>query len=84
MFYFSSSLTNPREESHKINKIIHILENLNYATPFKDWDYGQLSIIEYKTRFRALQREMMATFTVNFLITMIMVIPLWYTGKSGI
>ena len=70
-----------REEELKINKIIHTLENLNYATPFKDWDHGQRSIAEYKTRFKALQREMTATFAVNFIVTIIMVIPLWFTGN---
>ena len=82
--YFVKNITSKdfREETFKINKIIHILENLNYATPFKDWDCGQLSIAEYKTRFQALQWEMGATFAVNFIITMIMVIPLWFTGNN--
>ena len=81
--YFVKNITSKdfREEHFIINKIIHLLENLNYATPFKDWDYGQLSIAKYRTRFRALQREMIATFTVNFIVTMIMLIPLWFTGK---
>ena len=81
--YFVKNITSTdfREEKLMINKIIHILENLNYATPFKDWDMGQLNIAAYKTRFQALKREMMATFTVNFIVTIMMVIPLLFTGN---
>ena len=69
-----------RKNEHYINKIIHVLENLNFASPFCDWDEGEHSIQEFRTRFRAIHREMAATFCVNFLCTLAMLVPLWSTG----
>ena len=70
-----------REKGHIVNKIIHIIENINYATPFDDWDKGEHSIDEFRKRFRATCIEMAATFCINILSTMVMMIPLWYTGE---
>ena len=70
-----------RERSNYVNKTIHVLENLNYATPFCDWDEGDHSIQEFRARFRATCREMAATFCVNIHCTLLMLVPLWYTGQ---
>ena len=70
-----------REKGHIVNKLIHIIENIHYATPFDDWDEGEHSIEEFRKRFRATCIEMAATFCINILSTMVMMIPLWYTGE---
>ena len=71
-----------REELHKINKGIHVLENLNYASPFRDWDDGDYTIFEFKERARAVRKEMIWTQAVNFLATITMLVPLWFTGSE--
>ena len=68
------------QEQHRTNKIIHVLENINYSTPFKDWDYGDFSINEFRRRFENLKKEMIATFAINFLFAIIMTVPLWFCG----
>ena len=70
-----------QQEEHLVNKFIHILENINYATPYKDWDQGDLSINEFRKRFTNLKREMIATYALNFFFTIIMMIPLWFCGE---
>ena len=70
-----------REKGNIVNKIIHIIENINYATPFEDWDEGDHSIEEFRQRFRATCIEMAATFCVNIICTSVMMVPLWCTGK---
>ena len=71
-----------RRKGHYVNKIIHVLENLNYAIPFCDWDEGDHTIQEFKARFRATCKEMTATLCVNIISTLVMLVPLWYTGKK--
>ena len=69
-----------RRRGNYVNKFIHVLENINYATPFSDWDEGDHSIQEFRVRFRATCREMAAIFCVNIICTILMLVPLWYTG----
>ena len=70
-----------RTDKSKTNKIIHVLENLNLATPFKDWDDGNFTLEEFRQRFKNICKEMIATFTINIIFTMIMMIPSIYCGK---
>ena len=72
-----------RERGNYVNKTIHVLENLNYATPFCDWDEGDHTTQEFRSRFKETCREMAATFSVNFLSTLTMLVPLWYTGQAS-
>ena len=76
-------LTSPefRSRGNIVNKLIHILENINYATPYEDWDVGDYSIDQFRVRFQATCREMLATFAVNILCTVTMLVPLWHTGQ---
>ena len=71
-----------QEEEHKTNVIIHNLENLNYASPYKDWDDGDYSIQQFRERASAVRKEMIWTQAVNFLATILMMVPLWYTGEQ--
>lgn len=70
-----------KKENHRTNKIIHVLENINYSIPFMDWDHGDFSLVEFKKRFQTLKKEMISTFAINFLFTIIMMVPLWFCGK---
>ena len=67
-----------------VNKIIHLIENIQYASPYEDWDRGRHNIEEFRRRFRATKIEMAATFCVNILVTGVMTIPLLYTGEPKI
>ena len=67
-----------------VNKIIHIIENIQFASPYEDWDRGKHKIEEFRRRFRATNVEMAATFCVNILVTGVMTIPLLYTGEPKI
>ena len=70
-----------RKEDHKTNMILHTLENLNFASPFRDWDDGDYSIQQFRERASAVRKEMIWTQAINFLATMVMMVPLWYTGR---
>ena len=70
-----------REEEHKTNKMLHTLENLNFASPFRDWDDGDYSIQQFRKRAGAVRSEMIWTQAINFIATLLMMVPLWYTGK---
>ena len=72
-----------REEEHKTNKFIHTLENINFASPYKDWDdeEGNYSIQQFRQRAGAVRSEMIWTQAINFIATILMMVPLWYTGK---
>ena len=74
--------TDFREEEHKTNKIIHTLENLNFASPYKDWDddEGDYTVQQFRQRAGAVCREMIWTQAINFIATLMMMVPLWYTG----
>ena len=65
------------------NKFLHIVENSNFATPYVDWDdtEGVFTKEEYKKRFMATVIEMSVTLTINTISSVIMMAPLWYTGK---
>ena len=71
-----------RRKDHYVNKFIHVLLNLNYAIPYADWDMGNHTIQEFRARFKATCKEMAATLSVNILITLMMLVPLWYTGQK--
>ena len=75
-------LTSPefKRKGNLTNKLVHILENVNNGSPFSDWDEGDHNIHEYEVRFRRTVWEMIGTFTVNIIVTAMMMIPMWYTG----
>ena len=51
------------------------------ATPYKDWDEGVHTVPEYKRRFRRKNIEMACALTLNIVVSLVMLVPLWYTGK---
>ena len=64
-----------------MNKFIHLLLGLNIASPFEDWDQGRFSLKEYRERHRQTNIEMALSISVNIMFSMIMLCPLYYTGK---
>ncbi len=72
-----------QEEVHTTNKILHTLENLNFASPFRDWDDGDYSVQQFRQRAGAVRSEMIWTQTINFIATILMMLPLWYTGEHS-
>ena len=72
--------SNDLKKQNIINKFIHVLESSNYAIPYKDWDHGDFSLEVFKKRFQSLKIEMISTFAVNIIFTIIMMVPLWFCG----
>ena len=72
--------TDFKDEEHTTNKVLHTLENLNFASPYKDWDNGDYSVLQFRKRARAVRKEMIWTQAINFLATILMMVPIWYTG----
>ena len=65
-----------------LNKFIHLLLSLNIASPFEDWDQGNFSVKEYRQRHRQTNIEMAWSISVNIMFSMIMLFPIYYTGKQ--
>ena len=63
-----------------LNKFLHLLLSLNLASPFEDWDQGKFSVKEYKERHRKTSMEMAWSQSVNIAFSLIMMIPLMYSG----
>ena len=72
--------TDFQEEAHITNKVIHTLENINFGSPYRDWDDGDYSVEQFKERASAVRSEMIWTQAINFIATLLMMVPLWYTG----
>ena len=69
-----------RTRKNLIGKLIHVIQNLSLATPYQDWDEGLHTIPEYKKRFRRTNIEMACCLTLNIVVSLVMIGPLWYTG----
>lgn len=62
-----------------LNKILHIIQNLNMSFPFEDWDQGKFTVKEYKERHHQTNIEMAWSLLVNHFFSLVMLVPLWYT-----
>ena len=63
-----------------LNKFLHIVQSLNMAFPFEDWDQGKFTVKEYKERHHQTNIEMAWSLSINHLFSLVMLVPLWYTG----
>ena len=70
-----------RTRGDYLDKFIHLLLSLNITSPYEDWDQGVFSVKEYKERQRQTNIEMAWGISVNIIFSMIMLCPLYYTGK---
>ena len=79
------TLTSPefKRKGNLTNKLVHIMSNVNLATPYSDWDVGDYSIEEYEVRFWCTVKEMIATFSINIFVTVMMMLPMCYTGNMN-
>ena len=60
----------------------HILENLNFPFPYKDWDVeNQSTVDEYKQKLQEVNIEMGLSFGFNIFFNVLMFVPFWWTGK---
>ena len=66
------------------NKFVHILKNMNIATPWQDWDHDKCSVEQYKIKHRRVNIEMAVTMLVNMIISLLMICPLFYLGQQNI
>ena len=72
-----------KEEPHKTNKLIHLIENLNFSSPFKDWADGDFTTQKFQDRAKAVNKEVIWCQAIQFISTILMLVPLWYTGKMS-
>ena len=63
------------------NWFVDVLESMNVPSPFRDWDTYKGSVAEHRRRYALVSTEMMCLYGVTLTFTMIMLIPLWWTGK---
>ena len=73
-----------RASGNHFEKFIHLLENVNFPVPYRDWDHGTCNVAEFKRRYRNTEREMIWSFTVTILHTLLMFSPLFCTGNVEI
>ena len=65
-------------------KFLHLLLSLNFASPFEDWDMGRFSVKEYRERQKLTKKEMAWSLSVNIIFSLVMMVPLWYTGNNKV
>ena len=73
------------EDFHKgsfFKQVIHILEVMNIASPWQDWDSEKCSVEEFKRKHKNVNKEMNHNILTNFIFSLLMTTPLIYTGKS--
>ena len=68
------------ERENIFNKLLHLLQSLNISSPFQDWDHGRFSVKEYSERHGKTNTEMAWSISINKFFSLIMIIPLFYTG----
>ena len=71
-----------KEKGSKFQKAIHIITNTNMPTPYRDWDHEDVSVEEHRMRHKKTEREMICLSIVNTGFSLMLLVPLWYTGES--
>ena len=69
-------------EANKLEKFLHVMENLNIPYPVEDFDVLNGTEREHRERFEKVNIEVLLTMLVNMLIHLLMLAPLWYTGNQ--
>ena len=69
-------------EGKMFNQSLHVLQNLNFAFPFVDWDEQMVSGEEFRQRYSNTELEMACSFAVNIGFSMVMLMPIWLTGNT--
>ena len=64
---------------------IHILENLNFPFPYKDWDVdNQSTVDDYKKKLTEVNKEMAWSYCFNIPFNILMFTPFWWTGRINL
>ena len=82
VFYIKAKKGFGFQELAPIAKLIHVLENINFAFNVKDWDEGKCSKQGFQENFKRVKEDMFYTFTANTIFSVICLIPLWATGNN--
>ena len=69
-------------EADKLEKLLHVMENLNIPYPVEDFDVLNGTEREHRERFEKVNTEVLLTMVVNMIIHLLMLAPLWYTGNQ--
>ena len=69
-----------RKPGNVFEKTIHLLENVNFPVPYRDWDQGSHSVTEFRRRYSNTEGEMVWSFAVTLFYTVVLFMPLFCTG----
>ena len=75
-----------KEDRNAYSKLLHVVENINCSLPYRDWDEDEgksNTKEEFTKRSKKTQCEMIVSQLVNIGFSMIMLIPLWFTGMNN-
>ena len=77
------TVPNIRKE-RKFDVFTHIIENLNFPFPYKDWDVDyQSNVDDYKKKLKEVNTEMAWSSGFNMLFNALMFTPFWWTGYKS-
>ena len=84
---FCSTRFAPADRNYHISinyllfQLLHCFETLNVPVPFRDWDDKDDRTFDwYESKFYRVRTEMIVSYVLSFIISLAMLIPLWYTG----
>ena len=83
IFIVKTFTSNEFRRDGTYNKLMHVMQNVHCAFPYKDWDEdeGKSETKEvFKIRFHKTEKEMICSQLINIGMSMIMLIPIWFTG----
>ena len=66
----------------KLEKFLHVMENMNIPYPVEDFDVLNGTEREHRERFEKVNTEVLLTMVVNMTIHLMMLAPLCYTGNQ--
>ena len=69
-------------EANKLEKLLHVMENMNIPYPVEDFDVLNGTEREHRERFEKVNTEVLLTMVVNMTIHLMMLAPLCYTGNQ--
>ena len=65
----------------RFQKVVHIINNTNIPTTFRDWDHQDVSVEEHRRRYKKTEIEMGCLLLVNTVFSLMYLCPMWYTGQ---
>ena len=79
-----TKLSQEFKEARWTTKMRHLLESVNRADSFSDWDMVQGTASEYQKRWWHVMVETIAMIGVQLGTNLALLVPLWVTGKDHI